>query len=66
MPTILTHTPTDMKGQGMNLNAIELKTGMPSRDFALSLQFYETLGFDKKYDDDIAYFAYGDHISFLL
>lgn len=51
----------------MNLNAIELKACVPARDFKLSLHFYETLGFEKKYADaDIAYFAYGDHISFLL
>lgn len=51
----------------MNLNAVELKAYVPARDFNLSLRFYEALGFEKKYADaDIAYFAYGDHISFLL
>lgn len=51
----------------MNLNAIELKTFVPARDFNESLHFYETLGFSKRYaDDELAYFAYGVHISFFV
>lgn len=49
-----------------NLNAIELKTFIPAKDFTLSKQFYEDLGFIKASDNNgVAYFHAG-HCSFLL
>ncbi|MCP1996211.1 VOC family protein [Flavobacterium sp. HSC-61S13] len=51
----------------MNLKAIELKTLIPAKDFKTSLGFYQVFGFEKRYEDEqIAYFAYGDQVSFLL
>lgn len=49
-----------------NLNTIEIKAFVPSKDFELSKAFYEDLGFTKSSDSDgIAYFHHGDS-SFLL
>ena len=48
------------------LNAIEIKAFVPAKDFALSKQFYEDLGFTVAWsDDDLAYLRCGDS-SFLL
>jgi len=49
-----------------DLEAIEIKAFVPSRDFALCKQSYESLGFTIKWaDDDLAYLHCGD-CSFLL
>ena len=49
-----------------NLRAIEIKAFVPSKDFALSKQFYRDLGFEMASDSDgVAYFRHGD-VSFLL
>jgi len=49
-----------------NLRAIEIKAFVPSRDYALSKQFYQDLGFVLASDSaGVAYFHYGD-ASFLL
>lgn len=45
----------------MNLHTVEMKAFVPAKDFELSKQFYETLGFEKKSDDHgIAYFVMGN------
>ena len=50
----------------MNLRTIEIKAFVPSRDFALSKQFYQDLGFELASDSGgVAYFHRGD-VSFLL
>lgn len=49
-----------------NLNTVELKAFIPSKDFAASKQFYSDIGFTKASDSDgVAYFHHG-HTSFLL
>ena len=49
-----------------NLSAVEVKAFVPARDFALSMQFYEALGFTRaSVFDGIAYFHCGNS-SFLL
>jgi catechol 2,3-dioxygenase-like lactoylglutathione lyase family enzyme len=49
-----------------DLQAIEIKAFVPARDFALSKQFYEDLGFTVAWSDsDLAYLHCGD-CSFLL
>jgi catechol 2,3-dioxygenase-like lactoylglutathione lyase family enzyme len=49
-----------------DLNAVEIKAFVPARDFALSKQFYEDLGFTIAWSDpDLAYLRCGD-CSFLL
>ena len=49
-----------------NLAVVEVKAFVPARDFALSMQFYEALGFTRaSVFEDIAYFHCGDS-SFLL
>src|SRR5262245_10417491 len=49
-----------------HLDAVEIKAFVPARDFALSKQFYEDLGFTVAWSDsDIAYLRCGD-CSFLL
>ena len=49
-----------------NLTALELKTFIPARDFALSQQFYQDIGFEKKWTGDgMAYFCCGQ-CAFLL
>ena len=49
-----------------DLRAVEIKAFVPARDFALSKQFYEDLGFTiAGSEDDIAYLRCGD-CSFLL
>lgn len=50
----------------MNLHCVELKAFVPARDFALSVQFYQTLGFTlASVVDGIAYLHCGGS-SFLL
>jgi len=45
---------------------IEVKAFVPARDFDLSKQFYQDLGFDMAWSsDEMAYFCHGDS-SFLL
>jgi len=49
-----------------DLNAVEIKAFVPARDFALSKQFYEDLGFTIAWSDsDLAYLRCGA-CSFLL
>jgi catechol 2,3-dioxygenase-like lactoylglutathione lyase family enzyme len=49
-----------------NLNVTEIKAFVPSKDFALSKQFYKDLGFTMASEGGgIAYFHFG-HVSFLL
>ncbi len=49
-----------------NLNTVELKAFIPSKDFELSKNFYELMGFTKASDTNgIAYFNHGN-CSFLL
>jgi uncharacterized glyoxalase superfamily protein PhnB len=49
-----------------NLATIEVKAFVPARDFELSKQFYQDLGFDLAWSSDtLAYFCHGDS-SFLL
>jgi len=48
------------------LNTIELKAFVPARDFELSKQFYQDLGFTMPWsDNDLAYMHHGN-TSFLL
>jgi hypothetical protein len=50
----------------MNLNAVEIKAFVPSRDFAESKAFYLALGFEIPWsDDDLAYVRHGN-TAFLL
>lgn len=50
----------------LNLEVVELKPFIPARDYALSRQFYEDIGFTLASDEDgIAYFCHGE-TSFLL
>lgn len=50
----------------MNLAAVEIKAFVPAADFALSRQFYTTLGFEIGWSsDDLAYLRHGG-TSFLL
>ena len=49
-----------------NLTTVEVKAFVPARDFALSKQFYQDLGFDLAWSDDhLAYMRCGNS-SFLL
>jgi uncharacterized glyoxalase superfamily protein PhnB len=49
-----------------DLNAVEIKAFVPARDFAVSKQFYEDLGFTIAWSDsELAYLRCGD-CSFLL
>jgi hypothetical protein len=49
-----------------NLRTVEAKAFVPARDFVLSLQFYQDLGFDLAWsDDDLACLRHGSS-SFLL
>jgi len=49
-----------------NLDAVEIKAFVPSRDFATSKAFYLALGFEIPWsDDDLAYVRHGD-TAFLL
>ena len=49
-----------------NLAVVEIKAFIPARDFALSMEFYQALGFTRaSVFEDIAYFHCGDS-SFLL
>jgi hypothetical protein len=49
-----------------NLTTVEVKAFVPARDFALSKQFYQDLGFELAWsDDDLAYMRHGNS-SFLL
>jgi len=45
-----------------NLDVIELKASVPAKDFELSKQFYQDLGFTLCWSEgDLAYLHYGDH-----
>jgi predicted lactoylglutathione lyase len=49
-----------------NLTTLEVKAFVPARDFALSKQFYQDLGFELAWsDDDLAHMRHGNS-SFLL
>ncbi|WP_429168104.1 VOC family protein [Aeromonas rivipollensis] len=49
-----------------NLTVTEIKAFVPARDFSLSRQFYQDLGFTLASDGDgVAYFHFGE-VSFLL
>jgi len=57
-------TPSAQGSQ--QLKSVELKPFVPARDFALSKQFYQDLGFTLASDSHgVAYFHHG-HCSFLL
>ena len=44
-----------------NLTTVEVKAFVPARDFALSKQFYQDLGFELAWsDDDLAYMRHGN------
>lgn len=50
----------------MNLNAVEIKAFVPAKDFALSKQFYQEIGFVLASEGcGVAYFHH-QHVSFLL
>lgn len=45
-----------------NLTAVELKAHLPSKDFDLSKQFYQDLGFTLCWSEgNLAYFHFGEH-----
>jgi uncharacterized glyoxalase superfamily protein PhnB len=49
-----------------NMTTVEVKAFVPAKDFDLSKQFYQDLGFDLAWSDDhLAYFRHGSS-SFLL
>jgi hypothetical protein len=49
-----------------NLTTVEVKAFVPARDFVLSKQLYQDLGFELAWsDDDLAYIRHGNS-SFLL
>jgi len=49
-----------------NLKSVEIKTFVPAKDFELSKQFYQDLGFSMRSEEgDIAYFSH-HNCSFLL
>lgn len=49
-----------------NLNTVEIKAFVPSRDYELSKRFYQTIGFEMASDfEGVAYFKRGE-CSFLL
>lgn len=49
-----------------NLQTVELKTFVPSRDFERSQRFYQAMGFTRAWGDaGLAYFHHGN-VSFLL
>ena len=49
------------------LRSVELKTFVPARDFALSMDFYQAMGFKRGWSDEqMAYFSHGEHCAFLL
>ncbi len=49
-----------------DLQAIEIKAFVPAQDYALSLRFYQALGFTVEWSsDELAYIRHGD-TSFLL
>jgi uncharacterized glyoxalase superfamily protein PhnB len=49
-----------------NMTTVEVKAFVPAKDFDLSKQFYQNLGFDLAWSDDhLAYFRHGSS-SFLL
>ena len=49
-----------------DLTVVEIKAFVPARDFALSKQFYQDLGFELAWSgDDLAYLRHGDS-AFLL
>jgi len=52
--------------QKNNLATVEIKAFVPARDFALSQQFYQDIGFEKRSEGGgVAYFCF-EHCSFLL
>ena len=64
-PDGFVHEPRKVQSMA-TLNTIELKAFVPAKDFALSKQFYQDLGFTIAWsDDDLAYLRCGD-VSFLL
>lgn len=49
------------------LRSVELKTFVPARDFELSKDFYQAMGFKPGWSDEqLAYFSHGEHCAFLL
>ncbi|AYC31508.1 glyoxalase [Pseudomonas cavernae] len=49
------------------LRSVELKAFVPAKDFQLSRQFYQDLGFKPGWaDEQLAYFSHGEHCAFLL
>jgi uncharacterized glyoxalase superfamily protein PhnB len=55
-----------LKETAMNLNPVEIKAFVPTKDYAKSKAFYEAVGFTCAFaDDEVAYFHLGE-CSFLL
>lgn len=49
-----------------NLTTLEIKAFVPAKDFALSQQFYQDIGFEKRSEGGgVAYFCF-EHCAFLL
>jgi catechol 2,3-dioxygenase-like lactoylglutathione lyase family enzyme len=47
--------------QGLNLSTVEVKAFVPARDFELSKQFYQAIGFTLAWSsEDLAYFHCGN------
>ena len=49
-----------------DLSIVELKAFVPARDFALSKQFYQDLGFELAWSDDSLAYLHRGNSSFLL
>ena len=49
-----------------DLETVEIKAFVPARDFALSKQFYEDLGFEVAWSDDQLAYLHHENCSFLL
>jgi len=59
-------TPSLLEMSAPNLNTVEIKAFVPAQDFALSMEFYQALGFARaSVFEGVAYFRCGDS-SFLL
>jgi hypothetical protein len=64
--TVARHPLGVSESKAMNLNPVEIKAFIPTKDYALSREFYEAIGFTSAFaDEEIAYFHLGS-CSFLL
>lgn len=49
------------------LRSVRLKTFVPARDFRLSQDFYQAMGFKRGWgDEQMTHFSHGNHCAFLL